>query len=78
MLFQPPLAYTDLIWERVSDTKLLLAWNKDMIVLAFRGTASFSNVFADLQVDPVAPMHVILGMSVPSARSVSIMPFLRI
>lgn len=50
MLFQPPLAHTDLMWDKVSDTKLLLAWNKEMIVLAFRGTASLSNVFADLQV----------------------------
>ena len=51
MLFQPPLSHTDLLWDKVSDTKLLLAWNKEMIVLAFRGTASFSNVFADLQVN---------------------------
>lgn len=50
MLFQPPLVYTDMMWDKLSDTKLLMGWNKEMIVLAFRGTASFSNVFADLQV----------------------------
>lgn len=50
MMFQPPLLKSELIWDKVSDTKLLMAWNKDVIVLAFRGTASFANVFADLQV----------------------------
>ncbi len=54
MLFQPPLLHTDLIWDKISDTKLLMAWNREMIVLAFRGTASVSNVFADLQVIPYA------------------------
>ena len=49
-LFSPPLTATELIWEKVSDTKLLMAWNSHTMVLAFRGTASMSNVFADIQV----------------------------
>ena len=36
--------------EPVQDTKALLAWNWDMAVLAFRGTASLTNACSDLQV----------------------------
>ncbi len=49
-LFSPPLQHSELIWERASDTKVLLGWNSSTLVLAFRGTASLSNVFADLKV----------------------------
>ena len=31
------------------DTKCLVAWSKDTILLSFRGTASMSNVISDLQ-----------------------------
>ena len=40
----------ELYWERRHDTKCLMAWGDDAIVLAFRGTASFANARADLQV----------------------------
>lgn len=40
----------ELLWERREDTKVLLAWNADRMVMSFRGTASFVNVLADLQV----------------------------
>ena len=40
----------ELLWERASDTKALLAWGPDALVLSFRGTASMANVLADLQV----------------------------
>lgn len=40
----------ELLWERASDTKALLAWGADTLVLAFRGTASMTNWMADLQV----------------------------
>lgn len=40
----------ELLWERASDTKALMAWNQDTLVLAFRGTASMANVLSDLQV----------------------------
>jgi hypothetical protein len=40
----------ELIWERAEDTKVLLAWGRSRLVIAFRGTASLRNVLADLQV----------------------------
>ena len=40
----------ELYWERRHDTKCLMAWGDDAVVLAFRGTASFANARADLQV----------------------------
>ena len=39
----------ELLWERERDTKALMAWNDDTVVLAFRGTASLRNVIADIQ-----------------------------
>lgn len=38
------------MWERKLDTKALMAWNDDTVVLSFRGTASFKNVLADIKV----------------------------
>ena len=40
----------ELLVEPAEDTKVLVAWNTDTIVLAFRGTASMTNVLSDLQV----------------------------
>ena len=40
----------ELIWDRTSDTKALLAWGGDVVVLGFRGTASMTNVLTDLKV----------------------------
>ena len=40
----------ELMWERALDSKALIAWNDDTVVLAFRGTASLANLWADLQV----------------------------
>lgn len=42
----------ELLWERSTDTKALLAWSQGTVVLAFRGTASMANVLADVQVIP--------------------------
>ena len=39
----------ELLWERERDTKALIAWNDDTVMLAFRGTASLRNVIADIQ-----------------------------
>ena len=36
--------------EEKLDTKCFLAWNEDVLVLAFRGTASTRNAISDLQV----------------------------
>ena len=57
----------ELLWERKLDSKALIAWNDDTVVLAFRGTASLANLWADLQVTPWLrvsyPVH-----RVPAAR----------
>jgi hypothetical protein len=39
----------ELLWEAAEDTKALMAWSAERIVLSFRGTASWANVLADLQ-----------------------------
>ena len=41
-----------LFWDPSLDTKALLAWNGETAVLAFRGTASLTNAWSDLQVRP--------------------------
>ena len=46
------LEHSELFWEKKRDTKLLLAWNRNTFVVAFRGTASFANALADVQVSP--------------------------
>jgi len=43
------LEHFELMHERVLDTKALMAWNHNTVVLSFRGTASFKNVLADLR-----------------------------
>ncbi|EIE21257.1 alpha/beta-hydrolase [Coccomyxa subellipsoidea C-169] len=48
------LEHSELFWEKALDTKLLMAWNKHTIVMAFRGTASFANALADLQAWQIA------------------------
>ena len=40
----------ELFHEGLHDTKLMIAWNQKMALLAFRGTSSLKNVFADLRV----------------------------
>lgn len=46
----PALTNFELFWEKSLDTKMILAWSKNVVVLAFRGTASMANVVADIQV----------------------------
>ena len=46
--------------EPAEDTKVLLCWNSDTIHLSFRGTASMTNVLADLQVSSLQRLHLIL------------------
>ena len=55
------LEHSELFWEKALDTKLLMAWNKHTIVLAFRGTASFANALADLQVRPNRGFYTVLS-----------------
>lgn len=40
------LQHFELMHERVLDTKALMAWSDNTVVLSFRGTASFKNVMA--------------------------------
>ena len=44
-----------LFWDPSKQTKALLAWGQDTAVLAFRGTASLTNAWSDLQVP--RPVH---------------------
>lgn len=44
------LEESELFWEKALDTKLLMAWNANSMMLVFRGTASMANALADLQV----------------------------
>ena len=43
------LEQSELFWEKALDTKMLMAWNADTLLLVFRGTASTTNALADLQ-----------------------------
>lgn len=54
-VFQTAMALYDLtdvqpFYDQVADVKALLAWNRQRVVLAFRGTASMTNAWSDLQV----------------------------
>ena len=49
------LEESELFWEKKHDTKLLLAWNRNTFVVAFRGTASLANALADIQVLTCCP-----------------------
>ncbi len=37
-------------WETKQDTRCLVGWGNNTVVVAFRGTASMKNALADLQV----------------------------
>ncbi|KAK9906400.1 hypothetical protein WJX75_001237 [Coccomyxa subellipsoidea] len=50
------LQHTHVIHEKDPDTKVLIAWSGDTIVVAFRGTASLRNVLHDLQAWPADHM----------------------
>lgn len=44
----------ELLWEPKHDTKCLLAFGPDTILVVFRGTASLKNAHADIQVSTCA------------------------
>lgn len=56
------LEHSELFWERLQDTKLLLAWSDSCILLAFRGTASLANALADVQ-ESLQPNAVLRRLS---------------
>jgi predicted lipase len=43
------LTNRQIFWERRSDTKVVVAWNREVIVIAFRGTSTPVNVYKDLK-----------------------------
>ncbi|KAK9814642.1 hypothetical protein WJX72_009144 [[Myrmecia] bisecta] len=43
------LKHFELIWEKKLDTKCLVAWNEDTVVVSFRGTASMANACSDIK-----------------------------
>ena len=40
----------ELMWEKAHDTKVLLAWGNNTVLVSFRGSASLTNALADVQV----------------------------
>ena len=46
------LTESESFWEVKQDTRCLVSWGSDHVVVAFRGTASVKNALADLQVRP--------------------------
>ena len=44
------LEQVQLFWERSLDTKVLIGWSSDAVVISVRGTASLRNAIADIQV----------------------------
>ena len=48
------LADSELFWELQRDTRCLMGWSDDKIVVAFRGTASMTNAWSDVQVSIAA------------------------
>jgi len=59
------LQHSELLHETSLDTKALLAWNEDTVVLSFRGTVSLKNVLTDMRAwystHPPARGHWYLG-----------------
>ena len=49
-MFMYGLTDSELFSELKRDTRCLIGWNNNTIVLAFRGTASMTNALSDLQV----------------------------
>jgi hypothetical protein len=49
------LEHSELFWEKALDTKLLLGWGRERVIMAFRGTASLANALADVQASQHRP-----------------------
>eukprot|EP00210_Caulerpa_lentillifera_P008426 g8038.t1 len=47
------LEHYELFHEELHDTKLIVAYNDSVVLLAFRGTSSLKNVLADLQISRI-------------------------
>ena len=53
-------------WETEQDTRCLLGWGSNTVVVAFRGTASMKNALADVQVP--SPCTSLPAPPLPSPR----------
>lgn len=51
-------------WETKQDTRCLVGWGNNTVVVAFRGTASMKNALADLQVTFRPPLYSLLPVCV--------------
>ena len=47
------LQHFELVRCTAANVKCLVAWSDESLVVAFRGTANFSNIVADIRVGPV-------------------------
>lgn len=60
------LDQVQLFWERSLDTKVLIGWSANTIVISVRGTASLKNAIADIQARSflfLQPPHQIATLS---------------
>ncbi|KAK9804066.1 hypothetical protein WJX73_001449 [Symbiochloris irregularis] len=53
-MLQYGLTHIEDFWSEQLDTKVLVAWQRNLVLLAFRGTASLANAKSDLKVWRVA------------------------
>jgi len=53
----------EMVWERRWDTVALVGWGPGRVVVAFRGTTTLKNVFADLQARTRTPQLCTLNSS---------------
>ena len=60
------LSQVQLFWERSLDTKVLIGWSDDTVVISFRGTASLRNALADLQARSLSRRALLTELHVKS------------
>ena len=57
------LSKSEVFWDRASDTKMLMAWSRDLLMCAFRGTDSWANARSDIQVSILEQVNAPAGMA---------------
>ena len=61
------LQKSETFWDQASDTKMLLAYSRTMLICVFRGTGSWRNARSDIQVGllvwlcPGSPPHLCMA-----------------
>ena len=56
------LDHVQLFWERSLDTKVLIGWSANTVVISVRGTASLRNFVADIQVPTCSLKAAMIAM----------------